>query len=175
MAADPGERPSLSRAATAVFFGVGRSIASTVYGTVLVMATLTAAYATEKDPWRLAAIVASTAGVLWFAHLYAHMLGETIAGVRPDRHAILAVARVEVGILFAAVLPILALCLGAAGVLHETAAVWLALTIGLATLGYEGFRFARLERFGPVRTILATCVNLGLGLLVVLLKVLVAH
>jgi hypothetical protein len=170
------ERRSVGYAATAVFLGVGRGIASTVYGTVVVMATLTAAYATEKDPWRLAAIVVTTAIVLWIAHLYSHALGETIAeGHRPGRRALLAIARIEIGILIAALGPTVALILGSAGVLHETAAVWVALGIGLVTLGIEGLRFARLESFGLAATVVATSVNLGLGLLVVVLKVAVAH
>ena len=174
MAAPP--RRSLGYAATAVFLGVGRGIASTVYGTVVVMATLTAAYASEKNPWRLAAIVVTTAVVLWIAHLYSHALGETIAdGRRPNLRTVRAIARVEVGILIAAAGPTVALVLGSSGLLHETAAVWLALAIGLVTLGVEGLRFARLESFGLAATVVATCVNLGLGLLVVVLKVAVAH
>jgi hypothetical protein len=169
-------RRSVGYAATAAFLGVGRGIASTVYGTIVVMATLTAAYATQKDPWRLAGIVVTTAIVLWIAHLYSHALGETIAeGHRPGRRVLFGIARIEIGILMAAVGPTVALVLGSAGILHESAAVWLALAIGLVTLGVEGLRFARLERFGVAATIVATCVNLGLGLLVVLLKVAVAH
>jgi hypothetical protein len=168
--------PSVARAAAEAFFGVGRGIASTVYGTIVTMATLTAAYATEKDPWRLAAIVASTALVLWVAHLYAHALSETIAqGARPGRRTLYAIARIEIGILFAAVAPVIALALGAGGVLREPAAIWLALSIGLVTLAVEGFRFARLEHFSLWRTLVATGVNLALGLLVVLLKVTVEH
>jgi hypothetical protein len=61
-----------------VFFGVGAGVASTVYGTIVVMATLTAAYASQKQPWKLAGIVASASVVLWVAHLYAHGLSESI-------------------------------------------------------------------------------------------------
>ena len=173
---DEAATPSATRAVAEAFFGVGRGIASTVYGTIVTMATLTAAYATEKDPWKLATIVGSTALVLWLAHLYAHALSETIAhGSRPGRRSLYAIARIELGILFAAIAPVIALALGAAGVLRESAAIWLALSIGLVTLAVEGFRFARLERFGVWRTLVATGVNLALGLLVVLLKVTVEH
>ena len=151
---EPDSRPSLTHAATHVFFGVGRGIASTVYGTIVVMATLTAAYATEKDPWKLAAIVASTAAVLWLAHIYAHGLSETIAhGAGLTRRTVVSIARTELGILLAATAPTLALILGAAGVLAESSAVWLALGIGLVTLGVEGVRYARVRGSGaPARS-----------------------
>ena len=67
-------RDSLQNAA----FGAEGSVASTVYGTVVVMATLSAAYAVEPDPWRLEIIVVSTVLVLWIAHVYAHGLSESL-------------------------------------------------------------------------------------------------
>ena len=73
------EAPAHPHAVADVLLGARRGIASTVYGIVLVMATLTAAYASEHDPWRLAVIVATTASVLWIAHLYSHALSESIA------------------------------------------------------------------------------------------------
>jgi hypothetical protein len=167
--------PRVSRAATHVLFGVGRGVASTVYGTVVVMATLTAAYANEKDPWKVATIVASTMLVLWIAHLYAHFLSQTIEQTRLSLRALRPIARQELGILLAAVLPVVSLTLGAVGLLKESTAVWLAIGIGLFTLAAEGVRYARLEGLGRLGTLAATGVNLSLGLLVVALKVTVAH
>ena len=170
------KRPDLPQAIVQAVFGAGGGIASTVYGTVVVMATITAAYATEKEPWKLAALVSSTALVLWFAHLYAHGLSESIAlSRRLARKELSAIARRELGILLAAAAPTAALVLGAAGVLAERTAVWLALGMGLVTLAVEGVRYARLERLGRVGTVAAVGMNLALGLLVVLLKVLVEH
>jgi hypothetical protein len=85
------------------------------------------------------------------------------------------IARRELGIVLAAVLPILALVLGAIGVLRETRAVWVALGVGLFTLAAEGVRYSRLEGFGRTATLAATGLNLVLGLLVVALKIAVAH
>jgi hypothetical protein len=136
-------RTTAVRVAEHVFFGVGAGIASTVYGTVLVMATLTAAYATEKHPWKLAVIIATTRSVLWIAHLYAHGLSASIEQSRRlSRAELVAILRRELGILLAAAAPTIALLLGASGVFAETAAVWLALAIGLVTLAVEGLRFA---------------------------------
>jgi hypothetical protein len=159
-----------------VVFGVGGALASTVYGTIVVMATLTAAYATEKHPWKLAGIVASTAVVFWIAHLYAHALSESITLSRRITFDELAhIARREAGLLFAAAAPIAALVIGATTVVRETRAVWLALAIGLVTLAVEGLRYARLESLGRAGTVAAIVANVSLGLLVVALKVALAH
>jgi len=165
-----------ARAAALLIFGSGRGISSTVYGTLVVMATITVGYASQSHPWKLAIVVSSTALVLWVAHLYAHGLAESIVEHRRlKRWEFAAIARREVGILLAAAIPCLALLLGAVGVTRETRAVWLALGIGLLTLAVEGVRYARLEGFGRGGTLLAVGANLALGSSVVLLKVLVAH
>jgi hypothetical protein len=157
-------------------FGVGGEIAGTVYGTVVVMATLVAAYATEKEPWTLAVLVASTAFVLWVAHLYAHGLSESIAEKRRlTPHDLARIARRERGVVLAAAAPVGALLLAVVGVLSAGTAVWLALGIGLLTLGVEGIRYARLEHLGRGATLAAIGLNLALGLLVVALKVGLQH
>ena len=175
-AAAPETTPTRKQSVARVVFGVGGAVASTVYGTIVVMATLTAAYATEKHPWKLAGIVASTVVVFWVAHLYAHGLSESITlSRRITLDELTHIARREAGLLFAAAAPIAALVVGAAGVVSITTAVWVALAIGLATLAVEGFRYARLERLGRAGTLVAVAVNLGLGLLVVALKAGLAH
>jgi hypothetical protein len=157
-------------------FGSGGGIAGAIYGTIIVMATITAAYGSQKDPWRLAVIVWSTALVFWIAHLYAHGLAESISRRQRVSGSELAhIARREVGILLAAALPSLALLLGALGVVRESRSVWLALILGLFTLVVEGIRYARLETLGWTATAVIVALNVGLGLLVVLLKVAVAH
>jgi hypothetical protein len=139
------------------------------------MATLTAAYASEKDPWKLASTVAAAVLVLWIAHVYAHTLSETLAEGHTGLGLLGSIARREVGIVLAAVLPFASLGLGAIGVMRESTAVWVALAIGLATLGAEGVRYARLGGLGRAGTLAAVCLNVTLGLCVVTLKVLVAH
>ena len=103
-----------------------------MYGTVVVMATLTAAYASTKDPWKVAAIVWTTSFVLWIAHVYSHGLSESLERERRlDRTELLSVARRERGVVFSGVGPSIALVLGAAGVLRESTSVWIAIGIGL--------------------------------------------
>src|SRR5262245_65029039 len=92
--------PERSQAFSDFVLGSRGGIASTVYGTVVVMATLTAAYASESNPWKLALVVATTAVVLWIAHLYAHALAESInLDRRLTAHEVFSLARREVGIL----------------------------------------------------------------------------
>jgi hypothetical protein len=172
----PDRKTHLAHAAGHVLFGAEGRVASTVYGTVLIMATLAAAYATEKHPWKLALVVFSTAFVLWIAHLYAHGLAESLAERRRlRRDELVAIVRRELGIMLAAVVPVAALIAGALGVVAETTGVWLALSAGLLTLGVDGLRFARYERLGRAGTFAAVGANLGLGLTVVALKVAVMH
>lgn len=159
-----------------MFVGVGSGIAGTVYGTVVAMATLTAAYASVRDPWRLAVVVTNASFVLWIAHVYAHSLAESL---EERRHLnvgeLWAVMQREIGILAAALPPAAMLVLGALEIIRETTAIWLAFAVGLASLTAEGFRFARVERLGPLGTLAMIGVNLALGLAVVILKVSVSH
>src|SRR5262249_39738296 len=154
-------------AALRVTLGHGAGVASAVYGTVLVMATITAAYATERDPAKLAEIVIATNLVLWIAHLHAHGIGESIVlGRRVGLADIRDMSAREIGIVGAAALPCLALILGGIGVFSESTSVWIAFAIGLITLGAEGVRYARMERLGAGATAGAVALNLALGIAV---------
>jgi hypothetical protein len=53
--------------------------------------------------------------------------------------------------------------------------VWTAFVLGLVVLGAQGIVFARVERLGVTATIGVVAANLGLGLVLVGLKVLVTH
>lgn len=157
--------------------GVDDTIASTVFGTITAMATV-AAYgrAFTDSPWRVEELVITTALVLWIAHLYTHALSESISERRALRFARLrTLARRELGILLAAVPTCIVLTLGALGLFDETASIWLALCVGLVTLALEGARYARIEKLGGKGTLVAVAANVGLGLLVVLLKAVVLH
>jgi hypothetical protein len=157
--------------------GHTETIASTVYGTIVVLSMLTAgAVSYRDDPWRLVAVVVSGTVVLWAAHVYSHGLGESVrARRRLAAHEILVIAGRESAILLAAVLPVAAIVLGAAGLLPEGFALWLALGVGVAALAAQALRYARLERLSRLATAAALAVNLAFGLVFVLLKALVAH
>ena len=75
----------MSRAKQLVFGSAG-GIAGTVYGTIVVMATVTAGSSGgQTDAWRLAVVVVVTVLVLWTAHVYAHGLAENADGPQHER------------------------------------------------------------------------------------------
>jgi hypothetical protein len=161
----------------ALILGTSGSISGTVYGTIVVLAALTAgAKPGEHDLWHLAAVVAVTVLVFWGAHVYSDGLGESLSlGRRLTVDELAEIAKRERAIVIAGVLPVAFIVLGALNVLKDRTAVWLAFGAGVATLAGEGVRYARLERMGTGATILAVAFNVTLGLIFAALKVFVAH
>jgi hypothetical protein len=156
--------------------GGDRAIAATVYGTVLAMAALAAGAVEHLSPRELIAVVATTSGVIWLAHVYAHTLGESIErGRRLDWAELTAIGRRELPILGAAAAPTAVLILGAVGVIAEEPDIWLAFGLGFVALAVQGLRYARVERLGTAATIAVVAANLALGGLVVMLKVFISH
>jgi len=159
-----------------LLFGRERGIAGTVYGTVVVMATVAGESELDAGPWRLATLVASTVLVIWVGHMYADGLAECIHRQRLlVRDEVLEVVARELTIPLAAIGPVAALVAGALDIIPTSTAVNLAFGIGLLTLAAQGLRFARTQRLTGAGTLAAVGVNLVLGLLVVALKTLIAH
>jgi hypothetical protein len=160
-----------------LLFGSGRSIGGTVYGTILAMSVIAAAGGTgPADPWRLVGFVTSSAIVFWLAHVYASALDQSIQSRRRlDLASLERVARHEAAIPLAAVPAIVAISLGALGVLRETRAIWLALALGVATLGVQAWRYAQIEDLGRSKTLAVVAWNVGLGLVIVGLKAAISH
>ena len=166
-----------ARTSKDVFFGTGGGVAGVVYGTIVVMAVVAAGSRIGKtEPWRLAVFAVATVLVLWVAHVYAHGLSDSVAaGRRLEWMELRGLAWREASVLFAAAAPVGALVLGALGVMAEESSIRLALGIGVATLAAQGVRYARIERLGPIATLLAVAVNVALGLVIVALEVVLAH
>ena len=160
-----------------VLHGNRNTIAGTVYGTIVVLATLTAGAKAYGDRlWELVAIAGATVFVLWIAHVYAHGLGESVnEGRRLTVHEVRAIAGRELAILLAAVPLLAAVVLGALGILKSSTALWLAFGIGAVSLAAQGIRYARLERLSRSGTAIAIGLNLALGLAIVALKAAVTH
>jgi hypothetical protein len=156
--------------------GGDQGIAATVYGTVLAMAALAAGAVEHLSPNALITVVATTSAVIWLAHVYAHSLGESIERSRRlDWAEFREIAARELPILVAAAAPIAVLLLGSFGVISESPDIWLAFALGFVALAIQGARYARVERMGPAGTVAVVAVNLALGGIVVMLKVLVSH
>jgi hypothetical protein len=134
------------------------------------------ARAYQHEAGKIAALVIVTNGVFWLAHVYAHGLALSVGHDQRLRFpALLRLARREAAIVEAAVPPVVALLLGAVGVVSTAVAVWIAFGFGLAVLSVEGVMFARVERLSWVGTVAVVAANLGLGFLLVGLKLVVTH
>ena len=157
--------------------GTRDTIAGTVYGTIIVLSEVTAAESAFKnDLASLAVVVVVTTTVFWAAHVYSQGIGRSIdLGRQLSATELGRIARRESSMLVAAVLPVLLLALGAAGVLGKSTALWLVVVVGIVTLTAEGVRYARLERLSRANAVLTVGFNLGLGLAIAGLKALVAH
>jgi hypothetical protein len=156
---------------------IGERLAGFIYGTIVVLAVLVAgARAFPDDAGRMAAMVAVTSVVFWLAHVYAHGLAHSVIH---DEHLSLSelryIARREGSLVEAAVPPLAALLLGAFGAVSTKTAVWVAFGLGLAVLALQGLIFARVERLSWPAALLVVAANLGLGVVLVGLKVLVTH
>jgi hypothetical protein len=148
-----------------------------IYGTIVALSVIVAgARAYPHDAGHIAALVAVTSLVFWVAHVYAHSLGQA-AGRHEHvtRAEVGEIARRESSIVEAAVPPVVALLLGAVGILSTRNAAWLAFALGLGVLGVQGVVFARVERLGWLGTTIVVAANLGLGLILVALKLVVTH
>jgi len=176
-AAEPSSRRTLWRAASEVLVGREGRIGSTVYGTLLVLTALTASYAAERHhPWKLVEVVLTVVLVFWVAYVYAHALSESIESrSRLNRPKLAKIASREFGLVLASVAPILALLLGAVGLIHESASIWLAIGVGLGTLSAQGIRYARATQLSRSGTAAILVMNLVFGLFVVVLKVTLIH
>jgi hypothetical protein len=155
----------------------GERLGGYIYGEIIVLATIVAgAQAYKHGAGHIAVLVVATTAVFWLAHLYAHALAESIRrGEHLSWSELKEVAGRESSIIEAAVLPVLLLALGSLGIVSVHLAVWLAFAAGLGVLVTEGFAFARMEKLGPLATTAIVASNLGMGLLLVALKLGVSH
>jgi len=165
------ERAADQRAATASL------VAGYTYGTIIVLSVIVAgAKAYPGSAGRIAVLVGATAVVFWLAHVYADGLGHSVAHDRRlTMRELGGIARREAAIVEAAVLPLAALLLGALDVLATKTSLWLAFGLGLAMLFAQALRYARMERLDLLATLLILAANIGLGLVLIALKLLVAH
>jgi len=166
----PGQARRVSRVS-------GERLGGFIYGTIVVLAVVVASNkAYPDDPGRIAAVVIITTVVFWMAHVYSHALAYSVG-----HHEHLSVAelrrisRREASLIEAGVPSIVALLLGAVGVLSAQTSVWAALALGLAVLGVQGVTFARVEQLSWIGTVVVVAINLGLGLLLIGLKIFVSH
>jgi hypothetical protein len=160
-----------------LIWGDRRTVAGTVYGTIIVMSVTAVGWKPyQHSLWRLVTLAGTSSIVLWVAHVYSHGLGESLRlGRRLTFRELGSVARREYSIVLAAVLPVASIGLGAVGLLGARAALWLAFGVGILALGVQGVRYARLERLSATGAAITVCINLLLGLTIVAAEVFIAH
>jgi hypothetical protein len=154
---------------------LGERLGGFIYGTILALAVLVgAAKAYPDNPWKIVVLLAVTAIVFWLAHVYAHSVAHVFS---EDRHLsfgeLRGIARHEASIIEAALPLVGAMLLAAFGLLSTRAAAWIAYGLGLGVLIASGLVFARVERLGPLATLVVVLLNVALGLVLVTLKLVV--
>ena len=134
------------------------------------------ARAFPHEPGHVAVLCVATCVTFWLAHVYAHALGHSLAhGEHVSFDELREIAGRELPLVESALPPVVALLLGAFGVLEDNTALWLASGLGLGVLAVQGVIFARLERLGFLGMLLVVTVNVALGLILVALKLFVTH
>jgi hypothetical protein len=156
--------------------GNPETIAGTVYRTIIVMSVIAAgAHTYEHQLWRLVVLAGGTAAVLWLAHVYSHALGESLTlGRRITVDEIASIGRREFSVIAAAIIPLVAVALGAAGILEHRTGLAGAVARGGRARG-SGHPVRTLGAMSPTATIITTGLNLAIGLALVALEVLIAH
>jgi hypothetical protein len=153
----------------------GQRVSGFVYGTIVALSVIVAE-APSAGSGEIASVVGITCVVFWLAHVYAHALGHSLDHhQRVSLREIGTIARREASIIEAALLPVGALVLGRLGVMTAAHAVWLAFGIGLGELVIQGLAVARVEHLGRLGTAALMAANVGLGLALVALKLVVGH
>jgi hypothetical protein len=156
---------------------MGHRLGGFIYGTIVALSVIVGgARAYPHEPGHIAVLVAVTCVTFWLAHVYADGIGRSVARAEHLSFVELReIAHSEASILEAAMPPIVPLLLGSLGVFADRTAVWVAFAVGLVVLAAQGIVFARIESYGRLATAAVVTANLGLGLVLVLLKLFVSH
>ncbi|MFF4822590.1 hypothetical protein [Streptomyces sp. NPDC001312] len=124
---------------------------------------------------QLALLLVLTGLVFWLGHVHAQLFGAHLAQRRPDRGTVLHVCRDEWPIAQAALPPALALAVSPLFGLDLSGGLWLALAVAVA--GQVGWSAAAARRAGASWGLVAgtAAVNLVIGLLILVFKVVLTH
>ncbi|MEU3661429.1 hypothetical protein AB0E77_16980 [Streptomyces sp. NPDC032940] len=147
-----------------------------VYGSMLAASVVVGAGSLGSFPRaELILLLLVTSVVFWMAHVHAELFGARLARHPPDRRVVLRVCRDEWPIVKAAVPPAVAVAVGPLLGLGVQGGVWLALSVAVA--GQVGWSVAAAHRAGASPRLMATTasVNIVLGLLIVVVKIVATH
>ncbi|MFJ7075682.1 hypothetical protein [Streptomyces sp. NPDC098781] len=148
-----------------------------VYGSMLAASVVIGAGALGSFPrLEMVLLLLLTGLVFWVAHVHAQLFGARLAQQHGlDRGTVLSVCREEWPIVEAAVPPAVAVAVSPLLGLDVSGAVWLALSVAVA--GQVGWSLAAARRAGASARLMAlsAAVNLVLGLLIILFKIVLTH
>lgn len=148
-----------------------------VYGSMLAASVVIGASAQEPSPrLELFLLLLVTGLVFWVAHVHAQLFGARMTEYGGlDRRTVLHVCRDEWPIVNASVPPALAVAVSPLLGLDLPATAWLALSVAVA--GQVGWSVAAARRAGASRGLMAVsaAVNLVLGLLIIIFKLILTH
>jgi hypothetical protein len=147
-----------------------------VYGSLLAASVVVGQAPLQESvpPVELAVILLATGAVFWLVHVYSRTLGHYVIDGRFHRHRLAHVMREESPIILAAIPPaVAALVVGA--ISNASSAAWWAFFVAIA--GQVAWAIVAAREAGQPRigVFLAAAVNLGLGLVLVALKVAISH
>ena len=147
-----------------------------VYGSLLAASVVVGQAPLQESvpPVDLAVILLATGVVFWLVHVYSRTLGHYVIDGRFHRHRLAHVMREESPIILAAIPPaVAALVVGA--ISNASSAAWWAFFVAIAGQVAWAIVAAREAGQPPIGVFLAAAVNLGLGLVLVALKVAISH
>jgi hypothetical protein len=148
--------------------------ASAVYGSLLVTALVAAQARSDAIPEFIAATLVVGVSVFWLTEVWTELIAIRTRGPIA-RGEVLAIARAELPMLSAAVLPTILLLTATFGLTTPDQAANLAMAAGIVQLFAWGLVVGLAMRRGWLPALVVALVDVGLGLVIVTLKVAVLH
>jgi hypothetical protein len=148
--------------------------ASAIYGSLLVTALVAAQARSDAVPEFIAATLVVGVGVFWLTEVWTELIAIRTHGPIARGDA-LAAARAELPMLSAAVIPTLLLLTASIGITTPDRAADLAMAAGIVQLFAWGIVVGLAMRRGWGPALVVALVDVGLGLIIVTLKVTVLH
>jgi hypothetical protein len=148
--------------------------ASAVYGSLLVTALVAAQAQSDAIPEFIAATLVVGVGVFWLTEVWTELIAIRTRGPIA-RGEVLAIARAELPMLSAAVVPTILLLTATFGLTTPDQAANLAMAAGIVQLFAWGLVVGLAMRRGWLPALVVALVDVGLGLVIVTLKVAVLH
>ena len=148
--------------------------ASAVYGSLLVTALVAAQARSDAVPEFIAATLVVGVGVFWLTEVWTELIAIRTRGPI-ERGEVLTIARAELPMLSAAIVPTILLLTASFGITTADQAANLAMAAGIVQLFAWGLVVGLAMRRGWLPALVVALVDVGLGLIIVALKVAVLH